>query len=141
MTPGEAAQILEALARGIDPETGEVLPEDSPINSTHVVRALFLGAKALNESSPLKPPRRPTEGGVEQAWKPWTKDEDARLLIAFEHGVSVEALESLLRHPQNLAAMGKSARVRVLEQFGPDRFEAAGRTIAERLKSILRHER
>ena len=52
-----------------------------------------------------------------------------------------EALESLLRHPQNLAAMGKSARVRVLEQFGPDRFEAAGRTIAERLKSILRHER
>ena len=92
MTPGEAAQILEALARGIDPETGEVLPEDSPINSTHVVRALFLGAKALNESSPLKPPRRPTEGGVEQAWKPWTKDEDARLLVAFEHGVSVEAL-------------------------------------------------
>ena len=115
MTPSEAAQILEALARGIVPETGDILPENSPVNSTHVVRALFLGAKALNESSPLKPPKRPTVEGTEQAWKPWTKEEEARLVVAFEHGTSVEALAT--DHKRKIG--GIRARLIRLGQLAP----------------------
>ena len=92
MTLGEAAQILEALARGIDPETGEVFPEDSPLNSTHVIRALFMGAKALGEHPiPPKAKRLPIEG-QEHAWQQWTKEEEDRMVAAFDQGVSIDEL-------------------------------------------------
>jgi hypothetical protein len=32
---------LEALAKGIDPATGEVLPDESPYNNPEVIRSLF----------------------------------------------------------------------------------------------------
>lgn len=34
-------KIIELLAKGIDPVTGEVLPQESPYNSPEVIRALF----------------------------------------------------------------------------------------------------
>jgi hypothetical protein len=39
------------LANGIDPATGEVMPDDSPLGSPHVIRALFLAVKALEQVS------------------------------------------------------------------------------------------
>ena len=48
MSPLEAKKIIESLADGIDPVTGEILPEQSAINSPQVVRALFVAAKALH---------------------------------------------------------------------------------------------
>ncbi len=92
MTPHEAAQILEALARGIDPETGEVFPEDSTLNNTHVVRALFMGAKALSRDTSTAKPKREVAEGNEKAWQPWTKEEEERLLAGFDTGVSVDDL-------------------------------------------------
>ena len=92
MTPNEAAQILEALARGIDPETGEVLPEDGPLNSTHVVRALIIGAKSLAMSTAPQKPKRELPDGREHAWQPWTKEEETKLLDAFDGGTTIEEL-------------------------------------------------
>jgi len=57
MTPTEAKQVIEVLAKGIDPETGEVLSQDSPINSPHVIRALFMAVKALEQAAADKPAR------------------------------------------------------------------------------------
>lgn len=37
----KAKDILSALAEGIDPTTGEVLPDDSVCNKAEVVRALY----------------------------------------------------------------------------------------------------
>ena len=37
----EAKNIVTALANGIDPTTGEVLPQESPYNDPTVIRALF----------------------------------------------------------------------------------------------------
>ena len=54
MTHEEAKQIIDVLARGIDPATGEVLPENNPLNGPHVIRALFIAAKAL-ELMALRP--------------------------------------------------------------------------------------
>ncbi len=34
-------KVIEALANGIDPLTGEALPEESPYNSPEIIRALF----------------------------------------------------------------------------------------------------
>jgi len=92
MTPTEAAQILQALARGIDPETGEVFPEDSPLNSTHVVRALFMGANALSDATPAAKPKSDLPEGLAHAWQAWTSEEEDRLVAAFEAGATVEEL-------------------------------------------------
>jgi glycosyltransferase involved in cell wall biosynthesis len=46
------------------------------------------------------------------------------------------ALSALLDHPERLATMGAAARERVLDRFGPDRFEAAGVAVLDRLKTL-----
>ena len=48
MSPLKAKEIIEALANGIDPETGEILPAQSPVNNPQVIRALFVAGKALD---------------------------------------------------------------------------------------------
>ena len=60
------------------------------------------------------------------------------LLVAPDNAAAlVEALQSLLARPEDRAAMGQAARSRVLERFGPARFEQAGRAVAARVRSIL----
>ena len=89
MTPAEAKQIIEVLASGVDPATGEVLGDDSPLSSPHVIRALFLAAKAL-ELTAGKAER--SQASPSNAGKAWTDDEDQRLVAAFDTGTPVAAL-------------------------------------------------
>ncbi len=91
MTPAEAKQIIEVLAGGIDPATGEVLPDDSPLSNPHVIRALFIAAKALESMAAAKP-ARPAAAAPGNAGKSWTEDEDHRLVAAFDAGTPVAAL-------------------------------------------------
>lgn len=90
MTPAEAKQIIEVLAGGVDPATGEVLPDDSPLSSPHVIRALFIAAKALEVTAAK--PARPTAAAPGKAGKSWIEDEDQRLLAAFDAGTTVAEL-------------------------------------------------
>jgi len=46
------------------------------------------------------------------------------------------ALGEALAAPEKLAAMGVAGRERLFARFGPDRFEAAGRAIVERLRAL-----
>ncbi len=43
----EASQILQGLADGIDPDTGEVFPDDSPYQRPKTIRALFVAIRAI----------------------------------------------------------------------------------------------
>lgn len=88
MSPKEAKQILERLAKGLDPATGEVFPENHVLNSPGVIRALFLGAQAL-EVEPVKPQKTTHVG---QIGKAWTAEEERRLIAEFERGVSIEQM-------------------------------------------------
>jgi hypothetical protein len=101
MTPAEAKQIIDVLASGVDPATGEVLPEDNALNSPHVIRALFIASKAL-ERMAGKPARQgATAPG--KAGKPWSEDEDQRLLAGFDAGTPVAALA--LAHERSSGAI------------------------------------
>lgn len=91
MTPAEARQIIEALAGGIDPATGEVLPDDSPVSNPHVIRALFIAARALESPAAAKA-ARPASTAPAKAGKSWAEDEDQRLLAAFDSGTPVAEL-------------------------------------------------
>ena len=88
MSPKEAKRILELLANGVDPVTGEILPGNHVVNSPDVIRALFLAAQAL-DTGPVKL-QKPSSGG--QAGKPWTVDEEQRLISEFESGASIEQM-------------------------------------------------
>ena len=92
-----AKEIVRVLADGVDPTTGEVLPDDSVYNKPDVIRALFTLWNAVpDDIDPLR-----------NAGKPWTEIEDDKLRdefsakmkeseIAKEHGRTKGAIESRL---------------------------------------------
>ncbi|MEJ6024012.1 hypothetical protein [Ramlibacter sp. PS4R-6] len=79
-----ARQIIDTLAQGIHPVTGEVMPEDSPYNAPPVIRALFAVSQAL-DGQPAKARREPPPN----AGKPWSAQEDGKLESAFSAGIDV----------------------------------------------------
>lgn len=75
MEKSEVIEVLEALAEGIDPETGEVFKEDSPYNQPKVIRALYQALMVFKNYSASKP--------AERAGKPWSDSEDRELVEGF----------------------------------------------------------
>ena len=82
-----ARQIIDTLAQGIHPVTGEAMPADSPYNEPPVIRALFTVSQALAGKPPRVPRELPANAG-----KPWDPDEDARLDAAFAGGADLKQL-------------------------------------------------
>ena len=85
MEATEAYVIVAALANGMHPLTGETFPEGSPYQHPHVVRALFVATRALEDRSRQLERQRRLPGN---AGKPWSEAEDQRLLGAFDAGQS-----------------------------------------------------
>lgn len=94
-----AKELLSALADGIGPFTGELLPQNHVCNQPEMIRALH---EVLNVIPSPKKKILPRNAG-----KPWTDIEEGKLLeefnsgmttstIAKEHGRSKGAIESRL---------------------------------------------
>ncbi len=83
MNQSEALSVVRSLANGVDPESGEVFPPDSPYQRAATVRALFVAAEALERSERFSRRRGdlPPKAG-----QPWSEDEDRKLLAAFDAG-------------------------------------------------------
>lgn len=74
----QAKEMLTSLADGVDPLTGEILPEDSVCNQVEMVRAFHCILRVLpNSPSHLQP---------ENAGKPWKKEDDELLCIMYDAG-------------------------------------------------------
>jgi hypothetical protein len=106
MDQDKALRILQALAEGIDPQTGEAFGADSPYQQADVARALY---KAVNTLQKSWGPKRAAPGN---AGKAWTAEEDERLLSAFDEGQDIAALaathgRSRLAIEARLAKFGK----------------------------------
>ena len=87
----ESKQLIEYLAKGIDPITGEVLPNESPYNNPDIIRALFLAVKALEylERREQRERSLPSLAG-----KPWSEGEDQDLIAEFNAGIKVAVIAS-----------------------------------------------
>ena len=85
----QAVGILKALAAGIDPAAGTPMTDVVVLREPDVVRALFLGIDSLESRS--RQARRQSNL-PRNAGKPWTQEEDERLLQAFDTGTPVDAL-------------------------------------------------
>lgn len=109
-----ARQIIDTLAQGIHPVTGEAMPEDSPYNAPPVIRALHAVARALDGPPPVEPPRSTRRVLPPNAGKAWSAQEDAALETAYEAGIDLKQVaQELGRTPfaveQRLIKLGKVA--------------------------------
>src|SRR4051794_5730600 len=110
-----ARQIIETLAQGIHPVTGEAMPEDSPYNAPPVIRALHAVSRALESGTPIaEAPAARKRSPAPNKGKTWTPQEDAALETAFDAGIPVkQAAQELGRTAyaveQRLIKLGKIA--------------------------------
>ena len=81
----KAKEIVQTLAEGIDPTTGEVLPDNSVCNKGEVVRALYCILNCLDTTKPKR--ELPKNAG-----KTWTKEDDEKLKLCLESGMSKEEI-------------------------------------------------
>lgn len=83
-----AREIINVLAQGIHPVTGEAMPADSPYNEPPVIRALFAVAHALEQCEGSRLRREPPVN----AGKPWSLEEDQQLAAAFDSGHAIKQM-------------------------------------------------
>ncbi|MEJ8836999.1 hypothetical protein [Ramlibacter sp. AN1133] len=120
-----ARQIIDTLAQGIHPVTGEVMPEDSPYNAPPVIRALHAVARAL-ESAGGEPSEgaRPKPAPPPNAGKRWSPQEDSALETAFDAGIPLRQVAQELGRTgfaveQRLIKLGKIEAPAGGGRFGP----------------------
>ncbi len=79
-----AKELLSALADGIDPFTGELLPKTHVCNQPEIIRAFH---EVLTALPPEKKKVLPPNFG-----KPWTEIEENKLLDEFDSGMKTSAI-------------------------------------------------
>lgn len=98
MNAKDAYTLLETLMNGIDPITGELLPEDHVCQEPDVLRALHRALMALRScgDAPAEP-SRVSQSGKLNAGRPWTQEDQDRLKQLHEAGTSMEEMCRLLQ--------------------------------------------
>lgn len=89
MDTNQALKVLRSLADGIDPQSGEALPQTSPFGQPAVIRALFRAIDSLEETARRK--RAPGQGPENQG-EPWSREMDTRLLKEYDSGRTIPEL-------------------------------------------------
>ena len=81
-----AKELISALAEGIDPITGEVLPPDHICNNAEIIRAFYT---VLHKDN-TEPKKKKT---YESSGKRWTKEDDQLLKELFEQGEKISEIQ------------------------------------------------
>ena len=119
METAKTIEILKTLAEGIDPGTGEQFPAGSTYQQPDTVRALFAAIRMLenpavtSSRAPSQATAAPTGKSTPQnAGRPWSEEEDARLGTTYDAGKSIEELAGIHKRSKwaieaRLARLGK----------------------------------
>ena len=100
MDSAQALAVVRSLANGVDPESGEIFPAESPYQRPQVVRALYEAATALERQERFE--RRRAQMPIKTG-EPWSEDEDRRLLAAFDAGRALQELAAA--HERTMGAV------------------------------------
>jgi hypothetical protein len=98
MEKEQALRVLNALANGVHPATGEKFAADSPYQHPDTVRALFEAMRAVEGGTAAAPApaaqgRKPAQAMPESgSGSRWTGEEEQRLAAAFDAGKTVDEL-------------------------------------------------
>jgi hypothetical protein len=98
----QTLKILNALANGVHPATGEVFAPDSPYQHPDTVRALFEAVRALDSGHATQPAANGSSSGMPNFVR-WTREEEERLAAGFDAGKSSAELAKL--HNRSRAAI------------------------------------
>ena len=161
MKAERAIEILEMLMEGIDPYTGEALPQAFLFEQADVITALCSAVESLKRDiSSDKTRQKTTKSGKANAGRAWTKEEDQQLAALAKSGASLERMCTLLqRRPRGIknrlskleipsSAMTDDAKPARLgapwlseEDDLLERMFESGRTMAEMQRLLQRSER
>lgn len=86
----KAKELLKMLADGVNPLTGEILPDEDSCNQVEIVRALNTAVTELDKLTAKKSRPQP-----ENAGKPWSEEEDEQLVDEFQRGNSANEIAKL----------------------------------------------
>jgi hypothetical protein len=105
-----ARHIIDTLAQGVHPVTGEMMAEDSPYNAPPVIRALFAVSCALDQ----RPAAKPRRASPPNSGKAWSPEEDGQLTDRFAQGMELAQIaqaggRSVLAVQARLIKLGKLA--------------------------------
>ena len=98
MEKEQVLRILNALANGVHPATGEKFAADSPYQHPDTVRALFEAMRVVEGGATKTPAsaaateRKPAQMPQSGSGSRWSSEEEQRLAAAFDNGQSVDAL-------------------------------------------------
>ena len=97
----QALRILNSLANGVHPATGEVFAADSPYQHPDTVRALFEAVRSLDRAEDDS--KRKDLDVPSSTFVRWTPEEEERLAAAFDTGKTSAELAKL--HNRSRAAI------------------------------------
>ena len=93
MEKEQTLRILNALANGVHPATGEKFAADGPYQHPDTVRALFEAMRAVESGAATAPaPERRPAFPQSGSGSRWSGEEEQRLSAAFDAGDSVDTL-------------------------------------------------
>lgn len=101
MERSNALRIINSLANGVNPATGEIFAADSPYQHPDTVRALFEAVRALD--APEARSTRSNDDMPANTFVRWTPEEEERLAAGFDAGRSSAELAKL--HNRSRAAI------------------------------------
>lgn len=125
MDRNEAKSLLSALANGINPITGEILPDDSPYNEPKVIRALFTvlnpvkGNKQPKKSLQEKQQENVAAGRPRNAGLPWTENLKKELARKFKTGAQLDDLSTEFERTKG-AVIAELVKQGLVEQAAAD---------------------
>jgi len=85
-----AKELLATLADGVNPLTGEILAYNDSCNQGEIVRALNTAVNELDKLLTKKSKPQPDNAG-----KPWTKEEEERLVDEYRSGITTNEIAKL----------------------------------------------
>ena len=80
-----AKELLTILADGINPITGELLPDEDSCNQVEIVRALHSVIMELDNKN-----KSQTKKYRENSGKPWTEEGEKQLIDEYHEGLKVK---------------------------------------------------
>ena len=96
---------LLLLAAGIDPMTGNFLPEESVVKRPEVVEALRDGVEALREQQKLQQleatAHETYESEADRRWEPWLPEEEKMLRSEYEKGTTITNIAKKMHRTRN----------------------------------------
>lgn len=112
-----AKELLTALSDGVNPLTGEVLPEDDICNQVEIVRALNTVLRYIDGC-----PMKATKALPENAGKPWTNEDEEVLGRMFEEGCSRKEICNYFKRSSGAIAarLVKMGKINERDEFRKD---------------------